>query len=137
MALAAFDLGMVPDASQTIEQASQRVLHDYAAALQRSEKRDADRHAQSLAAQQAIETLSQKNSGEFKEAIDQGKSEIVGAIASLKAVEATYKEFMKLAAPVDYWTTKAKRHEQTTIRRQWLLLVSGAVRVRGQRRLHL
>ena len=118
IALAAFDLGLVPDASQTLEKASERVLQDYAAALQRTETRDADRHATSLAAQQAIEALSQKNSGEFKEAVDQGKSEIAEAIASLKAVRTTYLEFMKLAAPVDYWTTKAERHERTTRRRR-------------------
>lgn len=125
-ALAAFDLGLVPDASQTLEQASQRVLHDYAAALQRTETREAHRQAELLAAQQAIEALSQQNSAEFKEAVDRCKSEIAEAIASLKAVETTYKEYMKLAAPVDYWTTKARRHEKTTTRRRWLLLVLAA-----------
>ena len=35
------------------------------------------------------------------------------AISSIKAVEASYKESMALQAPVDYWTRKAGRHQES------------------------
>lgn len=125
MLMAAFDENMTKRTATGVKRSLETLDQKYRDAINQADSKieDAEKlHEQQLkrfqkeVAKTVVSAKSQneKLRTEIWERVDK-------SIASIKEVEATYKEHMKLKGPVEYWSKKATDHKKSAVIRLWVL----------------
>lgn len=79
--------------------------------MERAERERAKQSADTIKKARRIAVMAFKNRGRFLESRrDEWELGAHAAVTSIKGTENYFREFMKLRAPVEYWTTKSGKH---------------------------
>lgn len=135
--MAAFEVGINPQAGKAAQKELSSLAARYDKIISETDKKtdaliDGVTEAVNEQQRQSAETIeynkrfyeviSKWNRHKIKIHRRAGDEELKKAVKQFKETEDTYKEFMKLRGPVEYWTNKATTHAASArSRRNWLL----------------